>query len=413
MAFSRDGYTKKLTIKVSVKAEGDHPASLQLALSGKDRQKMSGTLAELAGSHTWSGKLCDGTAVTIGYTVNPDGTVAYGSATGGTATVKTGEHGFTARFDGTKVKVMISLKQAKDGSYSLQTVGQARRLRSPDRPQPLGQHPGQAGCRPALRPPRQPLRRPQGRRLRRQGQASLTLAPEGHASRGGLRFGGALLLLILALAACGSSGPSPATADGPTGAPVSTSAGPSAVVSTPSAVVSTSATAAPTPTPVAGDLLAAALEPLRAELSFETSVTVDGAVVVSATGRSVGAASELSVTTAGRTVDYLRVPPRAWAREAGGSWVLVDATTAPTAPLDVLSTPATLALVASDGGSSGLTATYPAAALGLTGDPVTVTITTDARGVTFTYETTVSGRKTTSTTTLRPSAGDPIVAPGG
>ena len=246
----------------------------------------------------------------------------------------------------------------------------------------------------------------------------MTLAPEGHASRGGLRFGGALLLLILAVAACGSSGPSTATSGGPTGAPVSTPAGPSAVVSTPPAVAAvptSTAAAVPTPTPLppAADLLAAALEPLRAELSFETSVTVDGAVVVSANGRSVGAASELSVTTAGRTVDYLRVPPRAWAREAGGKWVLVDAATAPTAPLDVLATPATLALVASDGGSSSLTATYPAAALGLTGDPVTVTITTAAQGVTFTYETTVSGRRTASTTTLRPSAGDPIVAPGG
>jgi hypothetical protein len=121
VAFNRDGYTKKLTIKVSVKAEGDHPASLSLTLSGKDRQKLSGTLESLVGPHTWSGKLCDGSAVTIGYTVNADGTVAYGSATGGTATVKTGEHGFTARFDGTEVKVKISLKQAEDGTYSLQT----------------------------------------------------------------------------------------------------------------------------------------------------------------------------------------------------------------------------------------------------------------------------------------------------
>jgi hypothetical protein len=112
-------------------------------------------------------------------------------------------------------------------------------------------------------------------------------------------------------------------------------------------------------------------------------------------------------------VQYVHVPPKAWAREQGGTWVAVDAGTAPGAPLDTLSTPATLELVASDAGTATFTATYPAATLGLTGDPVTVTITADGQGVTFTYEATTSGRKTVSTTTLRPSAGDPIVAPGG
>jgi hypothetical protein len=120
----------------------------------------------------------------------------------------------------------------------------------------------------------------------------------------------------------------------------------------------------------------------------------------------------LAVPTTGRTVEYVRVPPSAWARETGGKWVIVDAATAPTAPLDVLSTPATLALVSSEAGTSTLTATYPAAALGLTGDPVTVTITTEAQGVTFTYEAASSGHKTASTTTLRPSTADPIVTPG-
>jgi hypothetical protein len=188
----------------------------------------------------------------------------------------------------------------------------------------------------------------------------------------------------------------------PTGAPGSTA---SAAAPTPSA-------AAPTPTPIAGDLLAAALESLRAESAFETRVTVDGAVMVSATGRSVGAASELSVTTGTSTVEYVRVPPKAWAREPGGTWVPVEAGTAPGDPLDTLSSPTTLVVSGSDAGVTTFTAMYPAATLGLTGDPVTVTITADGRGVSFTYETETSGRRMTSTTTLRPSAGDPIVAPG-
>ena len=119
VVFSRDGYTKTLTIRVSVKAHGKHPASLELSLSGKDRQVQSGALADLVGSHTWSGKACDGTALSISYDVLAAGTVAYGSATGGTVTVKSRDHGFVARFDATRVKVMVGLRQAKDGTYFL------------------------------------------------------------------------------------------------------------------------------------------------------------------------------------------------------------------------------------------------------------------------------------------------------
>jgi len=174
--------------------------------------------------------------------------------------------------------------------------------------------------------------------------------------------------------------------------------------------VEPASTTSPAP---AADLLAAVLEPLRAASAFETSVTVDDAVVVSATGRSVGAASKASVTTANRTVDYIRVPPRAWAREQGGSWVLVDAASAPAGPLDALSSPTTLLVVTSDAGTTTFTATYPAAALGLAGAPVTVTIAADGKGVTFTYAATTAGHSTVSRTTLRPSPADPIVTPAG
>ncbi len=121
VAFNLNGYTKTLSITVSVAARGARHASLQLTLSGKDRQKMSGALADLVGSHTWSGKACDGTAVGITYDVLANGTLAYGSATGGTATVKSADHGFSARFDSLKLKVQVSLTQAKDGTYALRT----------------------------------------------------------------------------------------------------------------------------------------------------------------------------------------------------------------------------------------------------------------------------------------------------
>ena len=90
----------------------------------------------------------------------------------------------------------------------------------------------------------------------------------------------------------------------------------------------------------------------------------------------------------------------------------MDAKAAPAAPLDVLAKPATVTKGSSDGGAVTLVATYPAAALGLRGDPVTVTITADEDAVRFTYEATASGRAMSSTTTLRAAPADPIGAPG-
>jgi hypothetical protein len=157
-------------------------------------------------------------------------------------------------------------------------------------------------------------------------------------------------------------------------------------------------------------VLAAAIAPLRAASAFGNTVTVDGATVVTATGRSVGSSSMISVTTGKRTVEYIRIPPKAWAREAGGAWVLVVADSAPASPVDVLGAPAT---VTGDGTGVGavLEATYPATALGLTGDPVKVTITIGSTAVRFSYTVTTSGKTTISTTTLRPSPADPISAP--
>lgn len=217
------------------------------------------------------------------------------------------------------------------------------------------------------------------------------------ASTGWLRACGAILFLVLATTSCGPAATTPpvlpasAGAGSPGGAPQATPLG--------------AASAAP------ADLLAAALKPLLVAAAFETRVEIDGSLVLSATGRSVGPASTSGVTTAGRTIDYVQVPPHAWARDPGGSWLLVGSDAAPAAPLEVLSKPLTLAPAQAGTGRTSLDATYPAAALGLTGDPVAVTITLDAAGVTFSYQATQSGHKTISTTTLRPGSADPIVPP--
>jgi len=51
---------------------------------------------QVAGAHSWSGLLCDGTTATVNYDVALDGTVSNVVATPDTATVKAGELGVGA-----------------------------------------------------------------------------------------------------------------------------------------------------------------------------------------------------------------------------------------------------------------------------------------------------------------------------
>jgi hypothetical protein len=229
----------------------------------------------------------------------------------------------------------------------------------------------------------------------------LPSTPRYHASRGWLRFGGAILFMSLVMslvAGCASSGTgrSPDASAAAIGSPGATDSG------APSAA---SASAGP-----AATLLTAALKPLLAASIFDTAVSLDGSVVVSAKGRTLGDLSRLTVTTAGRSVEYIEIAPKAWARQGTGAWVLVAGAAAPVAPLKVLAAP--LSLLAASGGTPGtFTATYPAKALGLTGAPLTVAISIVGDVLTFRYDATTAGHATSSMTTLRPGPADPIKAP--
>ena len=141
-------------------------------------------------------------------------------------------------------------------------------------------------------------------------------------------------------------------------------------------------------------------------------MTADGAVATELSGRTVGDATTLTVTTDGRAVEYIRIPPTAWAREPGGTWVVIDAAQAPSSPLAALAKPTTLTPVGSDGAT--MEATYPAAAFGLQGDPVTVSIQIAGATVTFTYRQNTKGHAVVSTTMIRPATDPaPITAPTG
>lgn len=131
MTFARDGFTKKLTIKVSLRNDGDRPASLTFELSGRDRQKLTDTLENLVGAHSWTGTTCDSLPATVNFMVNADGTVSFTDATPA-ATAKETKHGFWAKFEGTHSKVKVRLWENKDGTWTLKV--EARRGRCKDTP---------------------------------------------------------------------------------------------------------------------------------------------------------------------------------------------------------------------------------------------------------------------------------------
>jgi hypothetical protein len=152
VTFAYQGFVKRLTITVSVDKDGK--AAEKITLSGKDRQKLSGSLADLAGARTWTAHTCDGTKVTVAYHVASDGTIAYDGATGGTAKEKAfsfpnglGEdwnkfkdktkpstapkttivsvNGISVRFAKTRVGVQIALVKKSDGTYTLVVNGRS------------------------------------------------------------------------------------------------------------------------------------------------------------------------------------------------------------------------------------------------------------------------------------------------
>ena len=121
--FSWQGFTKTLTVAVNVNGSG--AASLSITLTGRDAQKLSGTLASLAGARTWSAHLCDGTPVSVRYHVAADGTVVYDGATGAKATEKAFGDGFFAWFDKNRVALATMLVKHDDGTYSLLAFGRS------------------------------------------------------------------------------------------------------------------------------------------------------------------------------------------------------------------------------------------------------------------------------------------------
>ena len=122
ITFVRAGYTKRLSVFVGADKKTGK-ASLSIVLSGRDKLKLAGALADLVGARTWTAHLCDGTTVNVKYHVTTDGTVVYDSATGAPVKEKAFKSGFVARFSATNVGVFVGLKKLDDGTYRLQVFG--------------------------------------------------------------------------------------------------------------------------------------------------------------------------------------------------------------------------------------------------------------------------------------------------
>ena len=155
VSFAHDGFIKRLSISVGTDTK-DGAARLSIVLSGRDRQRLSGSLADLGGARVWAARLCDGTAVSVKYHVTTDGTVVYDGATGAPATAKDFKDlgakkdpnkdakpkasldpkhhgwagkdlvdGIVVRFDKTGVGVGVWLLKNTDGTYTLKVVGRS------------------------------------------------------------------------------------------------------------------------------------------------------------------------------------------------------------------------------------------------------------------------------------------------
>ena len=127
LTFTWDGFTKVLKIRVDVDDDDeddddeDGPSAvLKIELRAKDRQRLQGDLDTFVGPHSWDGLLCDGTPVTVAYTIEKDGSLTLGEVTPVDGfTVKEQESGFQVRFDGSKARLHVKFVETDDGSWDL------------------------------------------------------------------------------------------------------------------------------------------------------------------------------------------------------------------------------------------------------------------------------------------------------
>ena len=205
------------------------------------------------------------------------------------------------------------------------------------------------------------------------------------------RWGAGLLLVCgLALGACSSDDGNPSadsaaavtTPPTPTTAPAPTTAVPTAAPTTAAAVAPATVALPDGPT-----VLQQSLDALAPGYHFVINATVNGAVALTTEGDQIGVASRQRVTSQGVTVDYIVLPEGTWKGE-NGVWEELEEPAPAVDPLAPLRTPSAVTVTGHSPELTTLVATYPAAAFGVPGDVIDVTI--ELTGTTlrsFTYAT--------------------------
>lgn len=129
VTFMWNGYTMTLKIQAELEHEDDddsgYEAKLKITLKGRDIQKLSDqNLADLAGSYNWDGRFCDATPIAVAYTITETGDVVVDGVTvDGVASdsyeLKDMPHGFIVKFDDSRAKLTVELKEKEPGLWDL------------------------------------------------------------------------------------------------------------------------------------------------------------------------------------------------------------------------------------------------------------------------------------------------------
>ncbi len=224
-----------------------------------------------------------------------------------------------------------------------------------------------------------------------------------------LARGAGLLAFTVALLGCSSSNDSAATLP-----PVGTVG--ATAPADPTTTALPLATELPTTTlaPVDGvALLQSSVDALAAGYHFTTTITVDGALALSADGDKVGDGTRLVIDSNGAQVSYVILPAGTWVLPVDGDWEQLEAAPS-TDPITALRTPQGVTVDANDGTTVQLTATVPSVSLGIPGDAsVTVQVTVVGGAISaITYNADVDGKPGVVQAAIGPIVdGTPVTPP--
>ena len=177
----------------------------------------------------------------------------------------------------------------------------------------------------------------------------------------------------------------------------------------------TTSTAPAPAVPVDGAaLLQNALGAISAGYHFATTVTVDGATVLSAEGDRVADGTRLSVTQNSASVKYVITPVGTWVKPGDGDWQKLDTPAATTDPILALQSPTAVTVDSADPAATTLSVSVSAQSLGLTGDAQVVVAVAITGGSlrSVSYSTTIAGKAAAVQASIGAVVdGSPVVAP--